>query len=91
MPAGFPARRVSLSIALPNLSLARWLSRELLSSACLAAAAQAVAQAAHPASQADAEPVVADAPDRTVPIAPCLGVPVQAALAAQAAGDPALA
>ena len=91
MLAGFLARRVFLSSALPDLSLARWLAREILSSACLAAAAQAVAPAAHSASQADAEPVVADAPDRTVTTVPCLGVPVQAALAAQAAGDPAVA
>ena len=55
------------------------------------AAPQAVAPAAHSAVQADAKPVVADAPDRTVPIAPCRGAPVQAALAAQAAGDPAVA
>ena len=46
MLAGFLARRVLLSSALPNLSLARWLAREILSSACLAAAAQAVAPAA---------------------------------------------
>ena len=55
MMAGFLARRVFLSNALPDLSLARWLAREILSSACLAAAAQAVAPAA---SSADAEPVM---------------------------------
>ena len=44
-----------LSSALPDLSLARWLAREILSSACLAAAAQAVAPAAY---SADTEPVM---------------------------------
>jgi hypothetical protein len=91
MLAGFLARRVFLSSALPDLSLARWLAREILSCACLPAAAQAVAPAAYSAFQADAEPVVADSPDRTVLTVPCFGVPVQAALTAQAAGDPAVA
>ena len=58
MLAGFLARRVFLSSALPDLSLARWLAREILSSACLAAAAQAVAPAAYSAPPADAEPVM---------------------------------
>jgi len=49
---------VSQSCALPSLSLARWLAREILSSACLAAAAQAVAPAALSAPQADAEPLM---------------------------------
>ena len=56
MLAGFLARRVFLSSALPDLSLARWLAREILSCACLPAAAQAVAPAAYSAPQADAEP-----------------------------------
>jgi hypothetical protein len=46
MMAGFLTRRVFLSSALLDLSLARWLAREILSSACLAAAAHAVAPAA---------------------------------------------
>jgi hypothetical protein len=58
MMVGFLARRVFLSSALPDLSLARWLAREILSSACLAAAAQAVAPAAYSAPYPDAEPVL---------------------------------
>ena len=76
MLAGFLARRVFLSSALPDLSLARWLAREILSCACLPAAAQvSVAPAAYSAFQAVAELVVADSPDRTVLTVPCFGSP----------------
>jgi len=59
MLAGFLARRAFLSSALPDLSLASWLVREILSCACLPAAPQAVAPAAYSAPYPDAEPVVA--------------------------------